>query len=116
MNFWSIHFVFNFIEGIWWIGLGVWGTWYYGCLNLSIKNPSAIESSGPRIESGVTKQRSTKAYNILLVLILILFGISDFFEMATGAWWRPWWLLIWKGLCLIVGIILVILILKERRP
>ena len=35
-----------------------------------------------------------------LSLFLIFFGISDFIEMNTGAWWKPWWLLIWKAICL----------------
>ena len=29
------------------------------------------------------------------------FGVSDLIEANTGAWWRPWWLLALKGLCLI---------------
>jgi hypothetical protein len=33
---------------------------------------------------------------------LVLFGISDIVEADTGAWYRPWWLLAWKGLCLLV--------------
>ena len=101
---------FNFVEGIWWIGFGVWAVRYYRASRSSEKSPACYERSGCRIKSGMTKK-----HLLLLAIILILFGISDFVEMATGAWWRPWWLLIWKGLCLIVGIILVILILKERR-
>ncbi len=31
----------------------------------------------------------------------IAFGISDFVEIHTGAWWRPWWLLGWKAACLL---------------
>lgn len=30
------------------------------------------------------------------------FGASDLVEARTGAWWRPWWLLVWKGLCIAV--------------
>ena len=123
MNCWSIHFVFNFIEGIWWIGSGVWITWYYEGLKWSTTTPSCSETSECRIPgsspgqalSGMTKKRSTKAYGILLAIILILFGISDFVEMATGAWWQPWWLLAWKGLCVAVGIILIIFIFNERK-
>ncbi|MHC4132622.1 MAG: hypothetical protein ACYSSP_06740 [Planctomycetota bacterium] len=33
-------------------------------------------------------------------ILLIAFGCSDFVEIRTGAWWRPWWLLVWKGGCL----------------
>ena len=80
--------LFNLIEGIWWIGLGVW-----------LMSIAAI----------------SKYYKTVLAIILILFGISDFVEMVTGAWWQPWWLLAWKALCITVGIILFILIFNERK-
>ncbi len=32
-------------------------------------------------------------------IAFIAFGWSDVVETRTGAWWRPWWLLLWKGLC-----------------
>jgi hypothetical protein len=50
-----------------------------------------------------------------MAIILILFGISDFVEMVSGAWWQPWWLLVWKALCIGVGFILIILIYKTER-
>lgn len=34
-------------------------------------------------------------------VIFVLFGCSDVVEAQTGAWWRPWWLLLWKGACLL---------------
>jgi hypothetical protein len=34
----------------------------------------------------------------------VLFGISDIFEVYTGAFWRPWPLLVFKGTC-IIGLI-----------
>ena len=27
------------------------------------------------------------------------FGPSDVVEIQTGAWWTPWWLFVWKALC-----------------
>ncbi|MGK0190183.1 MAG: hypothetical protein ACI9R3_006003 [Verrucomicrobiales bacterium] len=30
------------------------------------------------------------------------FGISDAIEMSTGAWWKPWWLLVWKVTCVAI--------------
>lgn len=30
----------------------------------------------------------------------LAFGGSDVIEAQTGAWWHPWWLLVWKGVCL----------------
>jgi hypothetical protein len=35
-------------------------------------------------------------------ITLIVFGCSDVVEVQTGAWWRPWWLLVWKILCVLV--------------
>lgn len=31
---------------------------------------------------------------------LVMFGLSDVVEVRTGAWYQPWWLLVWKGVCL----------------
>jgi hypothetical protein len=40
-----------------------------------------------------------RCYHFLTVAFLI-FGISDLIEAQTGAWWRPWWLLVLKAACL----------------
>jgi hypothetical protein len=37
----------------------------------------------------------------LLAITMAIFGISDLVEARTGAWWRPWWLFVWKALCVI---------------
>jgi hypothetical protein len=36
----------------------------------------------------------------------LAFGLSDVVEVQTGAWWKPWWLLVWKGAC-ILGMLLL---------
>jgi hypothetical protein len=49
---------------------------------------------------------------------LVLFGISDLIEIFTGAWWRPWPLLMLKGCCL-AGFLWCggqLLRLKRRNP
>jgi hypothetical protein len=38
---------------------------------------------------------------IVAAVLFIAFGWSDVVETRTGAWWRPWWLLAWKGLCVL---------------
>ncbi len=48
-------------------------------------------------------------------LSLALFGVSDFVEIWSGAWWRPWWLLAWKVCCLIGGPI-AISVLSRGTP
>jgi hypothetical protein len=37
---------------------------------------------------------------LTVAIALLLFGCSDVVEISTGAWWRPWWLLVWKAACL----------------
>ena len=37
---------------------------------------------------------------VIASVAIALFGLSDVVEVYTGAWWRPWWLLTWKGLCI----------------
>lgn len=43
----------------------------------------------------------------------LLFGISDLVETQTGAWWRPWWLLVWKAGC--IALILLLIVAAVRR-
>ena len=31
----------------------------------------------------------------------LLFSGSDAMEITTGAWWRPWWLFVWKAACVV---------------
>jgi hypothetical protein len=46
--------------------------------------------------------------NPLAAIALIAFGVSDLVETLTGAWWRPWWLLTWKTMCVVVLLGLVL--------
>jgi Na+-transporting NADH:ubiquinone oxidoreductase subunit NqrD len=39
---------------------------------------------------------------VWLAASLVLFGFSDLVETRTGAWYRPAWLLVWKGLCVVL--------------
>ena len=41
-------------------------------------------------------------------LLFFIFSLSDFYEAHTGAWWKPWWLILWNAGCFI-GIIFIIL-------
>jgi len=44
-------------------------------------------------------KKTTKS-GVIAFFALILFAFSDLVEAKTGAWWRPWWLLLWKVSCL----------------
>lgn len=81
--------VFNLVEGVFWIGMGVW---VLGIRRL------------------VRARRQ-----VVLAFSLIAFGVSDFVEMRSGAWWTPWWLLVWKGICVGVFVYFAIHLYCERR-
>ena len=61
--------------------------------------------------------RVTTARNdaIAAAIGFAFFGASDIVEAHTGAWWNPWWLLVWKGLCLLLFLILLIRYVKRPR-
>ena len=46
-------------------------------------------------------RREWSTVRIVGASTLLLFGLSDLVECTTGAWWRPWWLLIWKATCVV---------------
>ncbi|MFO0893111.1 MAG: hypothetical protein U0790_28735 [Isosphaeraceae bacterium] len=80
-----------------------------------------LEHDGNLIEGGfwaifalvlvIGSQRRTPSFRRLgwlAATISLAFGLSDLVEARTGAWWRPWWLLVWKGLC-VTGLVLCFL-------
>jgi len=44
-----------------------------------------------------------------------VFGISDFIELKTGAWWRPLWLLLMKASCISVALFAVLKYFYQSR-
>ena len=48
-------------------------------------------------------------------IVFAAFGASDIVETHTGAWWRPWWLLAWKGLCIAGMVALLVLHARMNR-
>jgi hypothetical protein len=58
----------------------------------------------------------TRPVQILLVLLFLAFGASDVAELSTGAWWRPWWLLLWKAACLAGFLGCALAVCRNRRP
>ncbi|MCF6312188.1 MAG: hypothetical protein L3J39_07030 [Verrucomicrobiales bacterium] len=51
---------------------------------------------------GFGKARDQRLLYFILAIGFLAFSISDLVEVRTGAWWRPWWLLLWKGVCVLV--------------
>ena len=75
----------NILEALLWMGIGI------GFLVVAYRRVAVA-----------------RAYCAIAALLLIIFGVSDLVEVATGAWWRPWWLLLWKTLC-VCGLLIVLL-------
>ncbi len=78
-NFTDPEVIGNYIEGVFWTIVG--------------------------IVLAIAGQRANSAYRGLSIAAsgtFVVFGLSDFVEAQTGAWWRPLWLLGWKALCLVV--------------
>ena len=67
----------NYFEAVFWIGIGV-----------------ALLARGGRSDERLRRLA------LIAAGVFALFGVSDFVEAQTGAWWRPWWLLLWKAGCI----------------
>lgn len=52
---------------------------------------------------------------LILAFAFVAFGISDLVEVHYGQWWDPWWLLAWKGACVLIFLIALIRYARIRR-
>ena len=73
-----------------------------------------LERDGNLIEAGLwfalamvlfiyafRREKPLRATLLTLSITLAVFGGSDVVEAHTGAWWTPWWLFVWKALCVV---------------
>jgi hypothetical protein len=74
----SLHSVFNYAEAAFW--------WTFALVFLI---------------RAIRAEQKWKRDQFILALAFAGFGLSDWIEVGTGAWWRPWWLLALKGVCLL---------------
>ena len=81
--------IFNSLEAIFWMVLGIVVFWK----SRTIRQDSRLGSYAAGW--------------------FFLFGISDVFEAMTGAWWRPWPLLVLKATCILA--LLTCGVLYQRR-
>ncbi len=51
----------------------------------------------------------------IAVVTFLLFGLSDYIEAHTGAWWKPWPLLMLKGGCIVVFLVLLVRYWRAKR-
>lgn len=75
----EIHTCFNYVEAVLWVGI-----------SLVFLFRIFREDKAPR------------GLYVVLIIGFFAFGISDLVEVQSGAWWRPWWLLLWKAACIAV--------------
>lgn len=80
----------NYAEACVWVGMGVFVVYQ------SIRSPR-------------------RKLGFILAVTLFAFGGSDVVEAHTGAWYDPWWLFVWKALCVLVFLICGIAHAKRRR-
>jgi hypothetical protein len=60
-------------------------------------------------------RRAARLNCVVACAAFLLFGVSDYVEAHTGAWWRPWWLLVWKGGCLLVFLLLMAAHYRKKK-
>jgi hypothetical protein len=86
----SAFVLFNVCEGILWIGIAVGFAVVY---HRKRENLDLMLASG---------------------LLFLAFGVSDFVEIQTGGWYKPWWLLCWKGGTLLSFVVVYVLFRRRR--
>jgi len=80
----ELTYIGNVIEGVFWVVFSL--PFWWGLLRRGEKQRKFCGFGG---------------------VVFVLFAGTDFWEAQTGAWWRPWWLLAGKGIC-IAGIIIIV--------
>jgi len=86
-----VFFAFNLCEGLLWIGVAM------------------------ALAVAFHRTHQYRDYALAGGLIFLAFGISDFVELGTGAWYRPWWLLLWKAACVLSFIVVYARFRKRRQ-
>jgi hypothetical protein len=82
--------VFNVCEGMLWVSIAV------GILVV------------------VYRKRQNADLMLVLAVLFAAFGVSDWVEITTGGWYKPWWMLTWKASNL-VGFAVTFLLLRRRE-
>lgn len=85
----SLAALFNLAEGTLWIAVGV------GFLGALIW------------------RRGNAGLKLAACALFLTFGLSDFVEVRTGAWFRPWWLAVWKAAD-VFGLVLVLAAFRRK--
>jgi hypothetical protein len=67
------------------------------------------------VVAAVRKTGTVRMDCAIAAVTFAIFGLSDLVETRTGAWWRPWWLLVWKGVCVLIFLALFVRYARRRR-
>jgi len=86
----QVFCVFNGIEGAFWMMIGI------------------------GFFTAFLRKRKDRDLLLTAALLFLGFGASDFVEIGTGAWYRPWWLLTWKASTVLALAIMYTLYRKRR--
>ncbi|MDD2806271.1 MAG: hypothetical protein PHV33_12015 [Elusimicrobiales bacterium] len=72
----------------------------YSAAGLNSLEAAVWISIGLLLLAGAKKAavNSSRKDLVALSVLFAAFGLSDVAEVYSGAWWRPWWLLLWKAL------------------
>jgi hypothetical protein len=62
----------------------------------------------------ICRQENRREYG-LLAPVFVVFGISDLVEVHYGQWWDPWWLFVWKGVCVLVFLYALVRYIAVQR-
>ena len=95
MNSFKLEVVFNQAEALLWL-----------CISLGILVYSLIQK---------IRRKPVSFFQLLLIPSFALFGFSDLVEAQTGAWWRPWWLLVIKAACIVSFLICFCSLAKKSK-
>jgi hypothetical protein len=52
--------------------------------------------------SRAISMRPRRVHLLMAAVTFLVFAGSELVEMKTGAWWRPVWLMVWKGACIAI--------------
>ena len=87
----QVFVVFNVCEAFLWLGVGL-------AVYLQSRRSAAPD----------------RRLGTVAAISFIAFGLSDLIELQTGAWWRPWPLLVLKGACILSLVACLVVWLKLK--
>ncbi|HEX8324356.1 MAG TPA: hypothetical protein VF595_10635 [Tepidisphaeraceae bacterium] len=59
------------------------------------------------------RDRGARRFAPAFLITFIAFGVSDWVESTTGAWWWPWWLFAWKAICVLAVVAMLYAVKRQ---